>query len=64
MEKSCNRYESEHTKFMREWLGQHPEQSAEKLAGRKLWWDKLPKSLDDLRRLRESRQPQKSYVYY
>lgn len=64
MQKTGNRYESEHTQFMREWLGQHPEQTAEKLNGRKLWWDKLPKSLDELRRLRDSRLAQKPYVYY
>jgi len=31
-------YESEHTKFMREWLEKHPEQRDEKQEGRALWW--------------------------
>lgn len=58
------RYESGHTQFMREWLASHPEQREEKLAGRRLWWDRGAQSLDDLRRSRESKVPQKAYVYY
>ncbi|MBV2234968.1 MAG: DUF3460 family protein [Sterolibacterium sp.] len=58
------RYESEHTRFMREWLQNHPEQSAVKLTGRQLWWDRGSKSLDEMRRIKESRAPQKAYVYY
>lgn len=33
-------YESDHTKFMREWMEKHPEQRAEQKKGRALWWDK------------------------
>ena len=58
------RYESEHTRFMREWLQDHPEQAAVKLSGRQLWWDRGSKTMDEMRRLKESRVPQKSYVYY
>ena len=33
-------YESEHTKFMREWMKAHPEEREEQQKGRALWWDK------------------------
>ncbi|MFZ2628598.1 MAG: DUF3460 family protein, partial [Rugosibacter sp.] len=42
-------YESEHTKFMREWMAKHPEQCAEQKTGLALWWDKQPKQLDEQR---------------
>lgn len=58
------RYESEHTRFMREWLAQHPEQREEKLAGRKLWWDRGSKTLDEMRRAQDAQVPQKAYQYY
>lgn len=57
-------YTSEHTRFMREWLEQHPEQREVKLAGRRLWSDKVARSLDELRRLKEAQVVQKAYVYY
>lgn len=53
-------YESEHTKFMREWMKNHPEQLEEQKRGRALWWDKEPKTLDDMRRAKESEVPQKA----
>lgn len=56
-------YESEHTKFMREWLEKHPEERQEQQRGRALWWDKLPRSLDDMKRATESKVPQKAYCY-
>lgn len=56
-------YESEHTKFMREWMEAHPQEFEEKKAGRALWWDKQPIDLDTQRRNAESRVPQKSYYY-
>lgn len=46
-------YVSEHTKFMREWLEQHPEEVEQQRIGRALWWDK-PQDLDQLRRDAES----------
>ncbi len=33
-------YESEHTKFMRDWLAQHPEELEVQQSGRALWWDR------------------------
>jgi hypothetical protein len=56
-------YESEHTKFMREWMDKHPEEVAEQQAGRALWWDKAPQTPEEQRRLQESRVPQKAYTY-
>ncbi len=35
-------YESELTRFMREFLAQHPEEEANRKAGRGAWWDKTP----------------------
>jgi hypothetical protein len=55
-------YESEHTKFMREWMEKHPEQLDEQKKGRALWWDK-PQDLRTQRDNADSRVPQKSYVY-
>ena len=33
-------YESDLTKFMREYLAQHPEEVESQKAGRAIWWDK------------------------
>lgn len=55
-------YESEHTKFMREWMAKHPEQREEQKKGRALWWDK-PQDLQTSRENADSRVPQKPYVY-
>ncbi|MGH6630964.1 MAG: DUF3460 family protein [Burkholderiales bacterium] len=35
-------YESDLTKFIREYLEQHPEEKASQKAGRAIWWDKEP----------------------
>lgn len=35
-------YESELTKFMREFLRQHPEEIESQRKGRAIWWDKRP----------------------
>lgn len=55
-------YESEHTKFMREWLAKHPEQIEEQKKGRALWWDK-PQDPDAAQRARQSAVPPKAYYY-
>lgn len=55
-------YESDHTKFMREYMAQHPEQTEEQKKGRALWWD-TPQDLDTLARNQLSRVPQKAYYY-
>ena len=35
-------YESDLTKFMREYLAQHPEEIESQKKGRAIWWDKRP----------------------
>ena len=42
-------YESEHTKFMREWMDKHPEETQEQAKGRALWWDKPPRKLEAMK---------------
>lgn len=56
-------YESDHTRFMREWMQKHPEQVEEQKKGRALWWDK-PQDQETLQRNRAARVPQPSYVYF
>jgi len=56
-------YESEHTKWMREWMAQHPQELVEQQKGRALWWDKQPHAPENLRRTAETRVPQKPYYY-
>jgi hypothetical protein len=56
-------YESDHTKWMREWLAQHPQELEQQKAGRALWWDKPPRDLDEQRRAAEARVAQKPYYY-
>lgn len=55
-------YESEHTKFMREWMEKHPEQLEEQRAGRALWWDK-PQDRETQSAYAAARVPQKAYPY-
>jgi hypothetical protein len=56
-------YESEHTKFIREWLEKHPEELIEQKKGRALWWDKAPQNPDSQRRTIEAGVPAKAYYY-
>jgi hypothetical protein len=56
-------YESEHTKFMREWLQGHAEELAVQRAGRALWWDKAPRRAEAQRREAEAQVPRKPYCY-
>lgn len=55
-------YESEHTRFMREWLASHPQELEEQRKGRALWWDK-PQDLETRRRLDETEVPPRPYAY-
>ena len=55
-------YESDHTKFMREWMEKHPEQRDEQKQGRALWWDK-PQVVEERQRLKEASVPVKPYYY-
>jgi hypothetical protein len=56
-------YESEYTKFMREWMQQHPEELAVQKVGRELWWDRGNRDLDEQARLAAAKVPQKPYYY-
>lgn len=55
-------YESEHTRFMREWLEKHPEEVVEQKKGRALWWDK-PQDVSTQSKLNASTVPVKPYYY-
>jgi hypothetical protein len=55
-------YESDHTKFMREWMVKNPGQKAEQQKGRALWWDK-PQSLEEQQRFDAAEVPVKPYYY-
>jgi len=55
-------YESEFTKFMREFKQQRPELEAEQRKSRAIWWDHR-QDLDTLERAQESRVKQQAYVY-
>ena len=55
-------YESDATRMIRERLQQKPDVVEEQRTARAMWWDRRL-DLDQLRRMRESRVPQKGYVY-
>lgn len=55
-------YESDHTKFMREWMEKHPEQREEQQKGRALWWDK-PQDTARQQEVKRCAVPQKAYYY-
>ncbi|MDQ8023842.1 MAG: DUF3460 family protein [Moraxellaceae bacterium] len=55
-------YESDFTKFMREFLDKHPEEREQQREGRALWWDK-PQDLQTRRDNLDSDVPQKAYPY-
>ena len=55
-------YESDHTKFMREWMEKHPEQRAEQQKGRALWWDK-PQDLETQSEYAAGKVAHKPYPY-
>ena len=56
-------YESEHTKFIKELKAKTPGMEERQQAGRALLWDKAPLSLDEQRRVAESRLRQNAYPY-
>ncbi|MEO8719279.1 MAG: DUF3460 family protein [Burkholderiales bacterium] len=41
-------YESEHTRFMRRYLEEHPEEVESQKKGRAVWWDKTPQTRSPL----------------
>lgn len=56
-------YESEFTRFMRDWMAAHPEQATAQSAGRALWWDKAPRSLEAMTQDAAAKVPVKPYYY-
>jgi hypothetical protein len=56
-------YESETTKFIREFLQRNPDVPEKQKKARATWWDR-PQRLDELQKAQESEVPQQGYVYY
>lgn len=56
-------YESDHTKFIKDLKEKTPGMEERQQEGRNLLWDKAPVSLDEQRRVAESRIRQQAYVY-
>ena len=57
-------YVSEHTKFMRDFMAQHPEELDQQKTGRAMWWDKSAQEVDATRARNEAAGvPQKAYCY-
>jgi len=48
---------------MRDWMAAHPEQAAAQSAGRALWWDKAPRSLEAMTQDAAAKVPVKPYYY-
>ncbi len=55
-------YESDVTKFIRQFLQENPEVVEDQAVGRALWWDKKL-DLSQLKQEKASRVPQTPYVY-
>jgi len=58
-----SQYESDHTKFIRELKEKNPGMEQGQQTGRSLLWDKAPLTLEEQRRIEESRIRQQAYVY-
>ena len=56
-------YESDHTKFMREFLAKNPQVEEKRLAARSVGWDK-EQNIEERKRFNESAEPMKPYVYF
>ena len=56
-------YESDHTRFMRELLAEHPDLIEKQREGRAIWWDKTPRELADETTMDKGRVAQTAYVY-
>lgn len=61
--KKFTEYVSEFTLFMRELKSKNPDIEKNQQSGRARLWDKEPISLDEQKRVLESRVMQKAYVY-
>ena len=56
-------YESDHTKFMREFLEKNPQLQQKRLEARSVWWDKALNK-EEQKRFKESTVPHKPYAYF
>jgi hypothetical protein len=56
-------YESEVTRFIREFLAKNPQVVEQQRKNRATWWDK-PQDLETTQERAESAVPQPSYVYF
>jgi hypothetical protein len=63
LSKQHSLYESDHTKFIKELKAANPAMEPGQKAGRSLLWDKAPLSLEEQKRIAESRVRQQAYVY-
>jgi hypothetical protein len=58
-----NNYESEVTRFIREFLDKHPEVVDKQKNARATWWDR-PQDFKERKRFEAARVPKKGYEYY
>jgi len=56
-------YESDHTKFMREFLEKNPNLPEKRLAARSVWWDK-DLDREQQKSFKEATVPHKPYAYF
>jgi hypothetical protein len=56
-------YESETTRFIREFLDQNPQVVEKQKRHRATWWDR-PQNLEERSKLEAATVAQKAYVYY
>lgn len=56
-------YESDITKFIREFLDKHPEVVEKQRQARATWWDR-PQDLREQEALKAAKVPKKAYEYY
>lgn len=60
---ASRQYESDITKFIREFLRKHPEVVDKQKRARATWWDR-PQDFEERKRLEEAEVPMKPYEYY
>lgn len=63
LSKQFDRYESEHTLFIKQLKADNPHIEAGQAAGRALLWEKAPTALSEQDRNADSRVKQQAYVY-
>ena len=56
-------YESDTTRFIRDFLKKNPEVVDKQRIARSTWWDR-PQDREQRRKFEEAREPKKSYEYY